>query len=376
MTILAGARVVTADGVLEPGWVRLDGERIAEIGRGEPGEAGVPAQRVDGWLLPGFVDIHVHGGGGASYPAGDVVQARRAAAFHLRHGTTTTLASLVTAPVDELLAAVASLADLVDDGTLAGLHLEGPFLAAARCGAHPPELLREPDADLLDRLLRAGRGGVRQVTVAPEAPGGVELVKRIVASGAVAAVGHTDATYDQARAAFAAGATLATHLYNGMRPVHHREPGVVHAALADGRVTVELINDGVHLHPAVVGATFAQVGSGRVALVTDAMAAAGAGDGEYQLAGRPVRVTDGVARVAGGSIAGSTLTMDAAVRRAVRESGVSIVDAARAAAETPARALGLTGVGSIAAGQQADLVLLDDGLAVQRVMRRGKWVQP
>lgn len=368
MTTLSGTRVVTPDGVLEPGWLRLDGELIAEVGAGQ-----APGERLDGWLLPGFVDIHVHGGGGASYTSGDADEARAVAAFHLRHGTTTTVASLVTAPPGDLLSATAVLAGLVDEGLLAGVHLEGPFLAAGRCGAHDPALLLEPDGSLLDDLLRTGRGTIRQVTVAPELPGGLELVKRLVAADVVAAIGHTDAGYEQARAAFGAGATLATHLYNGMPPVHHREPGAVGAALDHEGVVVELINDGVHLHPAIVRSTFAQVGAARVALITDAMAAAGAGDGEYQLGGQRVQVVDGVARVAGGSIAGSTLTMDAAFRAAAR-AGVSIVDASRAASGTPAGVLGLTGVGRIAAGQRADLVLMDDDLAVRRVMWQGRWV--
>lgn len=370
MTLLAAPRVLGSDGVLEPGWLRVDGDRIAEVGAGSRPDA----EPLDGLLAPGFVDIHVHGGGGASYTAGDAAEARAAAAFHLRHGTTTTLASLVTAPPAELLATVPVLAALVDEGVLAGVHLEGPFLASARCGAHNPALLLEPSAELLDELLHAGRGTIRMVTLAPELPGGLELVKRLVDAGVVAAVGHSDAGFDAARQAFAAGATVATHLYNGMPPMHHREPGVVGAALATDGVVVELINDGVHLHPGVVAGTFAQVGSGRVALVTDAMAAAGMGDGEYELGGQQVRVSGGVARVVStSSIAGSTLTMDAAVRAAVA-AGVSTVDALRAATDTPARALGLSDVGVLAPGRQADLVLLDDDLSVRRVMRRGRWV--
>lgn len=371
MTVLAAQRLLTPEGVLEPGWLRVEGDRIAEVAAGAAPPA---AERLDGWVLPGFVDIHVHGGGGATYTTGDEAQARAAAAFHLRHGTTTTLASLVTSPPAELLAALPVLASLVEDGTLAGLHLEGPFLASARCGAHDSALLLEPDGELLDELLRAGRGTVRMVTVAPERPGGLELVKRLADAGVVAAVGHSDAGFDEAREAFATGATVATHLYNGMPPMHHREPGVVGAALHhDGGVVVELINDGVHLHPAVVAATFAQVGAARVALVTDAMAAAGVGDGEYELGGQQVRVDGGVARIVGSSsIAGSTLTMDAALRAAVA-AGIPLADAARAAAATPARAVGLHDVGEIAPGRLADLVVLDERLTVCRVLRRGRW---
>jgi len=374
MTVLSGARVVSGDEVFDHGWVRVEGDRIAEVGSG-PASTSDVTDLGGAWLVPGFVDIHVHGGGGASFCDGDPGQARRAAEFHLAHGSTTVIASLVTAPAGSVLDSVRMLARLAETGVIAGTHLEGPYLAAARCGAHDPALLRVPDLDELAELLDAGRGTVRQVTVAPELPGALDVIKLIADAGVVAAVGHTDATYAQARAGFDVGATLATHLYNGMRPVHHREPGVVTAALADERVAVELINDGVHLHPAIVRDAFARAGAGRVALVTDAMTAAGAGDGEYELGGRQVVVTGGVAQLAdGGAIAGSTLTMDVAVRRAVREAGVSMVDAVRAAATTPARVLRLDRVGAIAAGQQADLVVLDDDLAVRRVMRRGRWV--
>lgn len=373
--LLTGARVIAGNRVLDPGWVRVSGDRIAEVGEGDP-PATDAVDLAGAWLAPGFVDIHVHGGAGASYPSGDPGEARRVARLHLRHGTTTTLASLVTASPEQLLKAVAGLAELVADGTLAGLHLEGPFLAATRCGAHDPALLRPPDREELAGLLRAGNGSIRQVTVAPELPGGLDMIRQLTDAGVVAAAGHTDATYEQGRAAFDAGATVVTHLFNGMRPVHHREPGLATAALEDDRVTVELINDGCHLHHAVVRSAFAHVAAGRVALVTDAMAAAGAGDGEYELGGQRVLVTDGVARLAGGSsIAGSTLTMDEAVRRTVTEAGVSVVDAVTAASTTPARVLGLDGVGVIAAGARADLVVLNDDLVVRRVLRGGGWVE-
>lgn len=373
MTVLSGARVVTPDGVVDSGWVSLDGDRIRAVGAGAV-ERGAPVHDLGGgWLVPGFVDIHVHGGGGWTFTTGEQEEARRVVEFHRRHGTTTSIASLVSAPLPTLRAALDGLAGLVDDGTLAGLHLEGPFLAAARCGAHDPACLRVPDPAELGGLLDAGRGSVRQVTVAPELPGALDLIRRLVDSGVVAAVGHSDATYAQGRAAIEAGATVATHLFNAMRPIHHREPGLVTAAWEDDRVTVELINDGVHVHEAIVRAVFER--AGRVALVTDAMAAAGAGDGIFPLGSREVRVVDGVAMLDdGSSIAGSTLTMDAAVRRAVQVAGVSVADAVLAASTAPAAALGLTGVGAIAAGKLADFVLLNDTLEVRAVMRRGRWL--
>ena len=228
----------------------------------------------------------------------------------------------------------------------------------------------------MDALLTAGDGAVRMVTLAPELPGGVEAVERLAEAGVVAAIGHTDATYDVARRALDAGARVGTHLFNAMRGLHHREPGPV-AALLEAPVDVELIADGVHLHPAVLRSVFAAK-PGRCVLITDAMAAAGAEDGDYELGPMTIEVREGVARLADadgqGAIAGSTLTMDAAVRHAVQEAGLPLLDVVHAASTAPARVLGLGDVGAIEAGRRADLVVLDDDLAVVRVMRSGAWV--
>ena len=214
------------------------------------------------------------------------------------------------------------------------------------------------------------------VTLAPELDGGIDAVRQIAGAGVVAAIGHTDATYDVAREALDAGARLGTHLFNAMRPLHHRDPGPV-GALLDAPVDVELIADGVHLHPAVLRTVFAAK-PGRCLLVTDAMAAAGADDGDYRLGPMAIEVRDGVARLADGtghgSIAGSTLTMDAAVRFAVRTAGLPLLDVVHAASTAPARAWDLTDVGALEAGRRADLVVLDDDLAVVRVMRAGSWL--
>ncbi len=387
MILLANARVVTPGRVLDRGWVRIEDGRIVALGGGDDGpaavEVGSPSpddldapSTIDlarAWVLPGFVDIHVHGGGGASYTSGDPDEARVAAAFHRAHGTTTTLASLVTAGIDELEQTVRALAPLVDEGVLAGLHLEGPYLSAAHCGAHDPKLLQRPDPHALGRLLDAADGTIRMVTLAPELPGALELVHQTVATGALAAIGHTDATYDQARIAFDAGARVATHLHNAMRALHHREPGPVTAALEDPRVTIELINDGVHLHDAVARFAVATAGPARTALITDAMAAAGMPDGDYKLGPMDVRVRNGIARLPdSGSIAGSTLTMDTALRRAVQDLGIPIIDASLAAATNPARLLDLN-TGALKPGLPADLVVLDDTLTVTSVMVRGTW---
>jgi N-acetylglucosamine-6-phosphate deacetylase len=361
-------RVVTPRGVLDDTIVVLRGERIAEL------RPAGPTEREDlrpGWILPGFVDIHVHGGGGFSFTTGAADQARGAAAFHARHGTTTLLASLVTAAPPALRAALRSLAPLVDEGLLAGVHLEGPYLSPVRCGAQNPAYLRDPDTAELATLLESGIVGM--VTLAPELPGALDAVRLLVDRGVLAAVGHTDATYEQTMAAVVAGAGVATHLGNAMRPIHHRAPGPIIALLDAPGVVCEQVADGVHLHEGMLRHVFRTAGPDRVALVTDAMAAAGRPDGDYDLGDQSVTVSAGVARLTrDGAIAGSTLTMDAAFRRTVHN-GVSVVDAARMAATTPARVIGLGDqVGAVEAGLRADLVLLDQELHVTAVLRGGE----
>ncbi|MDP9846723.1 N-acetylglucosamine-6-phosphate deacetylase [Streptosporangium lutulentum] len=370
---LTDARVVTPQGV-HGGWLTIEDGRITHIGQGAaPG----PGHSLGGrYVVPGFVDIHSHGGAGGSFPSGDPDQASAVAALHTLHGTTTLMASLVTATLDDLARATAALADLCEDGLLAGIHFEGPYISGARCGAHNPALLREPSARELGGLLKAGRGHVRMLTVAPELPGALDTIREAVANNVIAALGHSDATYEQTLTGIDAGGSVATHLYNAMPPLHHRDPGPIAALLEDERVTVELINDGVHAHPAMVRLAYDVAGPGRTALITDAMAAAGAGDGVYGLGTMKVNVVGGVARLAeGGSIAGSTLTMDVAFRRAVQEVGLSLSEAAEIASLTPARVLGLADrLGSVSVGKQADLVVLTEELRVAGVMRQGAWI--
>jgi N-acetylglucosamine-6-phosphate deacetylase len=371
--VLQNAQVVTPHSISENGWVEIREGRIYDIGTG-PRPDGVD---LGGRLLtPGFVDIHVHGGGGVAFQDSSPDAARRAAQFHLEHGTTTLLAGLGTRPLDDLVASAESLVPLVEEGVLAGIFFEGPFLSHARRGAHNPGLLRAPDLEEMTRLLGAGKDVVRMVTIAPELPGALDLIRLVVDAGVVAAVGHTDASYEQCCAAFEAGATVATHLFNGMRPIHHRDPGPVLAAIGDERVTCEVIADGFHLDDAVIRHVFDTVGHARSALITDAIEAAGAGDGTYDHGDMQINVKDGMAMLAdGSSIAGSTLTMDKALRRSVLSAGVPLHDAVLAATATPARAIGLPDqVGVIAPGNRADLLVLDDSLSVDAVLRRGSWV--
>jgi N-acetylglucosamine-6-phosphate deacetylase len=320
----------------------------------------------------------VHGGGGASFSAGTQEEALRVVDTHRRHGTTTMVASTVTGDLDDLARQAGALGELAQQGDLAGVHFEGPFIARNRCGAHQPALLRDPDPADVRKLLDAAHGTARMLTLAPELPGGMDSVRLLAEHGVVAAVGHTDASYDVTREAIDAGARVATHLFNAMPTLAHRSPGPVAALLEDERVTVELIDDGTHLHPAALGVAFRAAGAGRVAFVTDAMGAAGMGDGVYPLGPLEVEVRDGVARlVEGGSIAGSTLTLDQAFRRAVTVDGLPVPDVVRALSANPARLLGVDDrVGSIEAGKDADLVVLARDFTLTAVMRQGEWLIP
>lgn len=367
VTLISAGTVVLGGQIHRPGWLQTSGPHVVAGAGGPPPH---PADRdfPDGTVVPGFVDMHVHGGGGASY-AEDTTQA---AAFHLAHGTTTTLASLVTAAPADLLAGVRALAEATGRGEIAGIHLEGPWLSGARCGAHDPELMRDPDPDEIDAVLAAGGGAVRMVTLAPERPGADAAIRRFLDAGVVVAVGHTDASYEQARHAVAAGATVATHLFNAMPPLHHRDPGPALALLRDPRVTVELIADGVHLHPEAVAAVIAAAGPERVAVVTDAIAAAGRPDGAYRLGSVDVEVVRGVARVRGTpTIAGSTATMDRLFAGIAATAGLAA--AVQVTSATPARALGLRHVGQLRPDSDANLVVLSDDWSVTAVLRRGEW---
>ncbi|WBP87504.1 N-acetylglucosamine-6-phosphate deacetylase [Kitasatospora cathayae] len=374
-TALAGARLVLPGGVVEGGRLAVEGDRIAALtsGESEPGDLDLTGHTV----VPGFVDLHVHGGGGASYASGIAEEALLAARTHLEHGTTTTMASTVTGEIDDLVRQAAVLSELVEDGILAGIHFEGPFISHHRCGAHRPDLLRDPDPALVRKLVDAARGHARMVTLAPELPGGLDSVRMLADLGVIAAVGHTDSDYPTTLEAIDAGASVATHLFNAMPGIAHRAPGPIVALLEDERVTVELINDGVHLHPSVLDLAYGTVGPGRVALITDAMGAAGMGDGRYPLGPLQVEVKDGVARlVEGGAIAGSTLTLDVAFKRSITVNGLTLGQAVESLSTTPARLLGLAdSIGTLEAGKLADLVVVDStGYDLVAVMRQGRWV--
>lgn len=290
-----------------------------------------------------YVDIHCHGGGGHAF-GGTVEGTLAALNAHRAHGTTAVVCSLVSEPLERTIAALEVIrAARAADSSILGAHLEGPFLAPSRKGAHDPEALSVPNRAVVDALIEAGRGVVRQITIAPELPGALDAIERFVDAGVVVAVGHTAAGATAAQAAFDRGATLITHGFNAMLGMSAREIGPVGAALADDRVFLELIADGIHLQPALIATVF-RAAPGRVVLVTDAMAAAASGSGRYALGGLNVDVADGRAVIAGtDTLAGSTLTMDRAVEVCVA-AGVAEADAVAAATTTPLRALGLDGV--------------------------------
>ncbi|KAB1988535.1 N-acetylglucosamine-6-phosphate deacetylase [Streptomyces triticiradicis] len=383
--VLAGARVVLPTGIVHDGRVIIDGPVIAGAGAPETRPAGAagavpadtPVTDLSGhWVVPGFVDIHNHGGGGASFTSGTAEDVLRGIHTHRLHGTTTVVASTVTGDMHGLAERAGMLSELAEQGDIAGIHFEGPFISPCRKGAHSEELLRDPDPADVRKLLDAARGRASMVTLAPELPGGLDSVRLLAEHGVIAAIGHTDATYEQTKAAIDAGATVATHLFNAMPGLGHRAPGPIAALLEDERITVELINDGTHLHPASLELAFHHAGPGRVAFITDAMDAAGFGDGRYMLGPLEVEVADGVARlVEGGSIAGSTLTLDRAFQRAVTVDRLPVEDVVAAISANPARLLGAYDrVGSLEPGKAADLVVLDADFALKGVMRGGEWV--
>jgi N-acetylglucosamine-6-phosphate deacetylase len=378
--LIHNARKVDAGGVTDDAWVYVSGERIEATGTGATWRDDIGARASDGvvrvdaqgmTLTPGFVDLHAHGGAGRRFEDG-LPAIEAALAVHRRKGTTRSVVSLASSDLDSLARSLTDVAVLAArDPLVLGSHLEGPYLSPNRCGAHDPAVLRAPRLDEVTALVDAAGGTLRQLTIAPELPGALDAIRQLTRQGVVAAVGHTEADYARTRAAFDAGATVLTHAYNGMPGIGHRAPGPVVAAFDDDRVCLEIINDGHHVDPRVVALTFASA-PGRVALITDAMAAAGAGDGDFRLGGQVVTVTDGVARLTGtGTLAGSTITLDMALRGAV-QAGIPEPVAVAAATSVPAAALGLGHrLGRLSVGYAADLVLLDAAWRVVTVFADG-----
>jgi N-acetylglucosamine-6-phosphate deacetylase len=355
-----GVEAALVDGRLVRGDVELVDGRIAGYGLVSPNGRGV--------AVPGFVDLQVNGFSGVDFFEADADGYRRAGDALLETGVTAYLPTFVTASEAQLLAALREVPADADGPRILGVHLEGPFLSPLRLGIHPAAARRDPDVELLERLLAAGP--VRLMTLAPEIPGAAALVETLLRHEIAVSCGHSDATAQEANAAFDAGVRTVTHLFNAMRPFRHRDPGIAGAALARDDVVVQVILDGVHLAPETASVVWRAAG-GRVALVTDAMAGAGLTDGAYRLAGLEIDIRDGVARGPSGALAGSTLTMIDAVRN-LHELGASLADAASAATEVPARVLRLPAVGRLAVGLPADVVVLSDELEIDRVLVDGR----
>lgn len=395
-------RLVMSDGIIEDGVVLISGERIAWVGALADVASGAPewgdvvgmTPPTDDTLIPGLVDVHCHGGGGASFPnASSPEEAMTAVLEHRRHGTTSIVASCVTADQEALRARASLLAGLVERGEVAGIHFEGPFVSHERKGAQDGEFIVDPDPDLTRDLLRAARGHTVTMTLAPEKPrawGPGSVAEALIEGGALPSWGHTDSgpaatrsALEFSRSALAGTDPAArrspratvTHLFNGMRPLHHRDPGPVAEFVSDaarGGAVVEMICDGVHLDPSLVRDVYETVGRDNCVFVTDAMAAAGMPDGSYQLGPQAVTVAGGVARLTGGdSIAGGTAHLLDCVRVAVQRAGIPLVDAVHMASAQGASIVGDPRIGRLAPGCLADVVAVDDDLRPVGVWRRG-----
>ncbi|MCC3376876.1 N-acetylglucosamine-6-phosphate deacetylase [Cohnella sp. REN36] len=387
-TLIDGARIVTPWGTIEGGWVWLSEGAIAAIGGASDPKplASDGAERVNGaggWVLPGFVDVHVHGGAGYDFMEASPEEFDAITRFHASHGTTGLLATSLTAPRDELTAVLARTSEYMAKpmpyAQILGVHFEGPFVNVKWKGAQNPEYILPPQAEWLEEWVSRYPGVIKLQTLAPETDGALDYIELLARHGIVPSAGHTDATYEQIVAAADRGLRHAVHTFNAMTPLHHRNPGTVGAVMSDDRIVAEVIADGHHVHPAAIRILTRVKGRDNVVLVTDAMSAAGMPDGDnYELGGLPVVMKCGVARLKeGDSLAGSTLTMIAAFQNMVRKVGVSVEDASRMASATPARELGLGGsIGSLEAGKRADVLLLDADLELRRVWIGGRPIEP
>jgi N-acetylglucosamine-6-phosphate deacetylase len=355
-----GVEAALVDGTLVAGDVEILGGRIVAVGLGSPNGRGI--------AVPGFVDLQVNGFGGVDFLTADTDGYRQAGEALLETGVTAYLPTFITSPEDQLLAALREVPAEADGPRILGAHLEGPFIAALRLGIHPAAARRNPDPELLDRLLDAGP--VRLVTLAPELPRADALIEKLLRREIAVSCGHSDATAEEANAAFDLGVRSVTHLFNAMRPFHHRDPGIVGAALARPDVVVQLILDWVHVAPVTASMVW-QAAQGRLALVTDAVSGAGLDEGTYRLGDQDVEIRDGIARGPSGALAGSALTMIEAVRN-LHSLGVPLEDAVGAATEVPARVLRLPTTGRLGVGLPADVVVLGDDLEIERVLVEGR----
>ena len=382
-TAIYASRILTPHEEILDSVIVVEDGKITQIGHRD--EVRVPQEAEhfaagDKIVIPGFVDVHIHGAGGHDVMEGTAEAIAKVAATVARRGTTSLVATTVTAPPEETCKSLHGIARYIRSprnteprfaAEVLGIHLEGPFISPARRGVHPRDAIASPSKELFDEFVAAADGLIRIITLAPELPGAIELIERAVAKGIVASMGHTDATYEQAWAAIGHGVTHAAHVFNAMRPFSHRDTGVIGAALTSPAVMAELIADGHHVDSPAVEILLRAKGLETILLVSDGTAATGMRDGTYRLGNFEVSVTGGVVRNSEGKLAGSTLSLDLALQHIVAL-GVPLIDAVRMATLLPARRVGLGGKkGVIAIGADADIVILHQDLRLAGVMTRG-----
>ncbi|RKN85537.1 N-acetylglucosamine-6-phosphate deacetylase [Paenibacillus ginsengarvi] len=383
--IVTNAKIVTEQEVIDGGYIVLENGKIKSIGRGLPEQTDAGAETIDargGWILPGFIDVHVHGGYGADFMDASRESLDTITKFHSGHGTTSIVATTLTGPKDQLTKVLDTvneyMAAPMPYAQVVGVHLEGPFINVKYKGAQNPAYIVPPQKAWLEEWHAKYPGLIRQLSLAPETEGALELIAWLRQNGINAAAAHTDATYDQVIAAADAGLNQAVHTFNAMTPIHHRNPGTAGAVLTDDRIRAEIICDGHHVHPACIKLLTKAKTDDNLIMITDAMSAAGLENGIYDLGGLAVQVSGGVATlVEGNSLAGSTLTMIGALRYVTANVGVTVPQASRYMSGNPARQLGIfERTGSLEAGKHADVLLISPDLTLERIWIRGNEMKP
>lgn len=381
-TIILTGNVVTPSKLIKDGSVIVEKGKIASVKNRKYNTAGTDAEIIDagdGFIVPGFIDLHVHGGGGFDVMDGSCGAVKEIAKVHCRHGTTAFLATTMTMSKDKILKSLEAVSEAFIKGTgtaeVLGVHLEGPYINPLKKGAQKEEDIRNASIEELIEFNEASGNLIRIVSLAPEMPGAIELIKWLGRHDIIASVAHSDATYTQMLEGIEAGLTHVTHIFNAMRGFDHREPGVAGAALFAPGLTVEMIADGIHLHPLAMKLVTTVKDKEKIILITDAMRAAGKADGTYNLGGQEVFVSQGNARLKDGTLAGSVLTLDSAVRNMIKVAGISLEEAIGMVTINPAVCLGIEdSKGSLEPGRDADIVILDEKLEVNATIIKGKVV--
>lgn len=379
--VIINANVVTMNELLPNSAIWVEGGKIKKITSTSSDFAAPSNSKVidagGHIVMPGMIDVHIHGANGFDMMDGTVESIQEVSMISAKTGCTSFLATSVTSTIENLMGMIDRVKDVVgqeDGAKIAGIHLEGPYLNVKRKGMQNEKFLRHPDMEELKGILAEAESLIKMVTIAPELPGGMEMVQFLKEKGIIVALAHSDATYEETKEAFSKGASHVTHCFNGMRPIHHRDPGLVIAAFEEAHVSLQAIVDHVHLHPAIVRLMHRIKGPEGVVLITDALQAMYMGDGFYDFGGHEVNVADGIAQLADGTLASSTVTMNEALRKTV-ESGISLVDAVFMASTSPANILGLESKGRILPGADADLVLIDSEFEVSWTMIDGEIIK-